>query len=120
VIVGRNVIRSDLGRSSFPDFFKGIIEFCTRRSNMKVTIEIDCTPLEARQFMGLPDVQPMQAAAMAELEKRMLTELERVSPEGLLHSWFVEGPQNAEKLWKSLTNVMTGAIQPKPNEPKYK
>ncbi len=29
---------------------------------MKVTIEIDCTPIEARQFMGLPDVQPMQAA----------------------------------------------------------
>ncbi len=23
---------------------------------MKVTIEIDCTPEEARQFMGLPDV----------------------------------------------------------------
>ena len=28
---------------------------------MKVTIEVDCTPLEARQFMGLPDVQPIQA-----------------------------------------------------------
>ena len=69
---------------------------------MKVTIEVDCTPLEARQFMGLPDVQPIQAAAMAELEKRILTEIERVSPEGLLRSWFVEGPQNAEKLWKSL------------------
>ena len=85
---------------------------------MKVTIEVDCTPLEARQFMGLPDVQPIQAAAMAELEKRILTEMERVSPEGLLHTWFVEGPQNAEKLWKSLTNVLTGAIRPNLDEPK--
>ena len=39
---------------------------------MKVTIEIDCTPVEARQFMGLPDVQPMQAAVMAEIEKRVM------------------------------------------------
>jgi hypothetical protein len=85
---------------------------------MKVTIEVDCTPLEARQFMGLPDVQPIQAAAMAELEKRILTEMERVSPEGLLRNWFVEGPQNAEKLWKSLTNVLTGAIRPNPDPPK--
>ena len=76
---------------------------------MKVTIEVDCTPLEARQFMGLPDVQPIQAAAMAELEKRVRTEMERVSPEGLLRTWFIEGPQNAEKLWKSLATVMTGA-----------
>jgi hypothetical protein len=85
---------------------------------MKVTIEIDCTPLEARQFMGLPDVQPIQAAAMAELEKRILTEMERVSPEGLLRTWFVEGPQNVEKLWKSMTNVMTGATRPNADEPK--
>ncbi len=41
---------------------------------MKVTIEIDCTPLEARQFMGLPDVQPMQTAVLAEMEKRLMAE----------------------------------------------
>ena len=29
---------------------------------MKVNVEIDCTPIEARQFFGLPDVQPMQTA----------------------------------------------------------
>jgi Family of unknown function (DUF6489) len=37
---------------------------------MKVNVEIDCTPLEARQFIGLPDVQPMQTAVMDELQKR--------------------------------------------------
>ena len=49
---------------------------------MKVTINIDCTPLEARQFMGLPDVQPMQAAVMAEMEKRVMAEAAKFSPEG--------------------------------------
>jgi hypothetical protein len=67
--------------------------------------------------MALPETD--QAAAMAELEKRIRTEVERLSPEGLLRTWFVEGPQNAEKLWKSLTNVVTGAAAGvKPDEPK--
>ena len=48
---------------------------------MKITINVDCTPLEARQFMGLPDVEPMQKAVMADIEKRMLTEIDRYSPE---------------------------------------
>ncbi|MDZ4735977.1 MAG: DUF6489 family protein, partial [Rhodospirillaceae bacterium] len=38
---------------------------------MKVTIDIDCTPEEARAFMGLPDVAPLQARMLAEIEARM-------------------------------------------------
>jgi hypothetical protein len=63
---------------------------------MKVTIEIDCTPVEARQFMGLPDVQPMQAAVMAELEKRVMAEAAKFSPDGFLRAWFTEGQQGAD------------------------
>ena len=65
---------------------------------MKVTIEIDCTPIEARQFFGLPNVEPMQAAVMQELEKRMLADVERFSPEGLLKSWLSTGPQGTEQI----------------------
>ena len=65
---------------------------------MKVTIEIDCTPVEARQFFGLPNVEPMQAAVMQELEKRMLTDIERFSPESLIKNWFSVGPQSAEQM----------------------
>ena len=42
---------------------------------MKVNIEIDCTPLEARQFFGLPDVQPMQTAVMEKLQQQMMTNI---------------------------------------------
>lgn len=31
---------------------------------MKMTVEIDCTPDEARRFMGLPDVEQANAAYM--------------------------------------------------------
>jgi hypothetical protein len=65
---------------------------------MKVTIEIDCTPLEARQFFGLPDVEPMQAAVMAQIEQRMLAEMDRFSPEAVMKSWLSLLPQNAEQM----------------------
>jgi hypothetical protein len=63
---------------------------------MKVTIEIDCTPLEARTFMGLPDVQPMQAAVLAEIERRLMAEAEKFSPEGLMQAWFSAVPRGAD------------------------
>jgi hypothetical protein len=65
---------------------------------MKVTMEIDCTPAEARLFFGLPNVEPMQDAVMAKLEERMLTEIDRFSPEGIMKSWLSLFPQNAERL----------------------
>ncbi|MGO4870966.1 MAG: DUF6489 family protein [Roseiarcus sp.] len=63
---------------------------------MKVTIEIDCTPIEARQFMGLPDVQPMQAAVLAEVEKKVMAEVAKFSPDGFMRAWFSEGQQSAD------------------------
>ena len=38
---------------------------------MKVNIEMDMTPEEARAFMGLPDVAPMQKKMMDEMQARM-------------------------------------------------
>ncbi|WP_158807548.1 DUF6489 family protein [Beijerinckia sp. L45] len=63
---------------------------------MKVTVEVDCTPIEARQFFGLPDVQPMQAAIMAEMEKNIMKEAQRFSPDALMQTWFANVPQSAD------------------------
>ena len=63
---------------------------------MKVTIEIDCTPDEARQFMGLPDVKPMQAALMGRMESQMAEAADRLSPDALLRSWMALVPQSPE------------------------
>lgn len=75
---------------------------------MKVTINIDCTPEEARTFMGLPDVQPLQQTMMAEVEKRMMAEMERFSPEGLMQSWFTAVPQGADMM-RSMMGGLFGA-----------
>ena len=65
---------------------------------MKINVEVDCTPLEARQFFGLPNVEPLQNALMAQVEQRMLAEMERFSPETLMRSWFTLFPQNSEQM----------------------
>ena len=64
---------------------------------MKVNIEIDCTPLEARQFIGLPDLAPMQTAVMDKLQQQVLSNIDKVSPESLMQSWFTFDPKIAER-----------------------
>jgi len=76
---------------------------------MKITVDIDCTPAEARHFMGLPDVEPMQKAVMAEIERRMIAELERFSPESLFKAWLPIAGMNAE-----LFREFLAAVTPKP------
>ncbi|WP_237480869.1 DUF6489 family protein [Lichenibacterium dinghuense] len=73
---------------------------------MKCTLEVECTPLEARQFFGLPDVQPLQATIMAEVEKKMLAEMERFSPEGVLKSWLSMFSQSPEQMQQTFSKLM--------------
>ncbi|MEM9496186.1 MAG: DUF6489 family protein [Pseudomonadota bacterium] len=37
---------------------------------MKLTINIDCTPEEARAFFGMPNVEPMNKMVVDEMTKR--------------------------------------------------
>ena len=74
---------------------------------MKVNIEIDCTPLEARQFFGLPDVEPMQTAVMEKLQQQMITNIQSVSPESLMQSWFTFDPKLAER-FQDMFKTMAG------------
>lgn len=67
---------------------------------MKITIDIDCTPEEARSFLGLPDVQPLQKAMMEEVEARMRANMEAMDPETLMKTWMPVGVQGFEQLQK--------------------
>jgi hypothetical protein len=72
---------------------------------MKVNLEIDCTPLEARQFFGLPDVQPMQVAVMEKLQNQMMDNIQKVSPEALMQSWLSFDPKIAERFTDMFTTM---------------
>lgn len=67
---------------------------------MKLNIDIDCTPEEARAFLGLPDVKPMQDAMMAEIQSRMMANLQAMEPEALFRTWLPAQVQGMEQMQK--------------------
>ena len=74
---------------------------------MKVTVDVDCTPEEARRLMGLPD---LTAVHEAYVEKMRKTVSEGVGPEQfteLLKNW---GPmsESAFNVWKVMFDQMSG------------
>lgn len=77
---------------------------------MKVSIDIDCTPEEARTFLGLPDVQPMQAALMKQVEERMAAALAASDPEQLMKTWLPMGVHNLEQLQKLFWTQMASGF----------
>jgi len=73
---------------------------------MKFNFDIECTPEEARQFLGLPDVIPMQDAMMKEIEAKMRDNLETLDPETFIKTWMPATLQNWGDLQKSFWGQM--------------
>jgi hypothetical protein len=74
---------------------------------MKITVDIDCTPAEAREFMGLPDVKLMQAGIMEDLEKMMRANLDKLSPESVLRTWLALTPDAVQETFKAMLGLAT-------------
>ena len=75
---------------------------------MKITLNVDCTPQEARAFLGLPDVTAMNDAMMAEMQSRMKANMAALQPEELMKSWMAFGGQATEHFRKLMTSAATG------------
>jgi hypothetical protein len=76
---------------------------------MKLNIELDITPQEARQVLGLPDLEPMQGAVLARIEKRILDASDMLSVEGLLRTWLSLVPIGSEQYLKTLNRFFRTA-----------
>ncbi len=68
---------------------------------MKITFNIDCTPQEARSFFGLPDVAPMQARILKEMETQMRKNLSAMDMEGLFKG-FLTGAGGGMERWQEM------------------
>lgn len=76
---------------------------------MKINIDIECTPQEARTFLGLPDVEPMQQAIMQQTQERMTQYLDGMDPETLVKTWLPAGIQGWEQIQKAFWSQLAGA-----------
>ena len=68
---------------------------------MKITIDVDCTPDEARAFLGLPDVAPMQEAAIAKVQEQLMAALSAMDQETMLKTWLPGGLEGLERMQKA-------------------
>jgi tryptophan synthase alpha subunit len=74
---------------------------------MKVKFEIDCTPEEARAFLGLPDVTPLNEHMIAEMKKRMDANISMLKPEEMMKAWTGFG-LNAQEQFRQLMTAAAG------------
>ena len=55
---------------------------------MKIKLDIDCTPEEARAFLGLPDVAGIQNEMLEKVRDRMAANLKFADPQEMFRFWF--------------------------------
>lgn len=79
---------------------------------MKIQVEIDCTPDEARRFLGLPDLAPMQEAVLARIQQRMIDAISATGPDALLKAWMPMLPQTPDQMRDQLLRMFTAPFAP--------
>jgi hypothetical protein len=84
---------------------------------MKVHVDIEMTPEEARATMGLPDIAPMQQKMMEEMQARMKAAFDTGDPEAMMRAWMPLGGAKAFEqfqkfLWDS-ARAVAAAGKPK-------
>ena len=76
---------------------------------MKIHLELEMTPEEARRFLGMPDMSKIHEMALSELQKRMSDALASDAPEAMLKAWMSLGGQGLDQiqrfLWDSASRM---------------
>ncbi len=76
---------------------------------MKVTINVECTPEEARTFMGLPDVAPLQEAMMEQMQSQMQKAAAALDPETMFKTLFPTSSDGFADMQKKFWGQFTGS-----------
>jgi len=76
---------------------------------MKLRVDVDCTPEEARAFLGLPDVAPLNARFVEEMSKRLDSSLGGAGTEEMMRYWMNIGGQATEQFRKLFMSAATGS-----------
>jgi hypothetical protein len=68
---------------------------------MKMTVDIDCTPEEARRFLGLPDLQPLHDAYLSKMQRMIEEGVGPDAIESMIRSWSPMGEAGLA-LWRQM------------------
>ena len=73
---------------------------------MKVKIEIDCSPEEARAFFGMPDLRAAHEAMAKGLEARIEETVGSIDPEALMKTWLPGGLKGFEAMQEAFRDAL--------------
>ena len=78
---------------------------------MKITVDVDCTPEEARRFIGLPDLTAIHDAYLERFRSAITDGVTPESYDALVKSWMPMMPMGemGMTVWKQMMDQMTGA-----------
>ena len=76
---------------------------------MNVKVEVDCTPAEARAFLGLPDVSGLNDHLVKEMKARMDANMAMVAPDELVKTWMAFGGEASQQFMKLMGSAIGSA-----------
>ncbi len=83
---------------------------------MRLTINIDCTPEEARAFFGMPDVAPLNEMVVSEMTRRAKDNLDTLAdPERFMTQMMSMGGKGLEQ-FQNLMGAALGGVTPPPKK----
>lgn len=75
---------------------------------MKVSIDVECSPEEARAFFGLPDVRPLQENMMAQMQAQMQKAAASMDPETAFKALFPLQSDSFTEMQKAFWGQFSG------------
>lgn len=80
---------------------------------MRLTINVDLTPQEARAFFGMPDVEPLNQMVIAETMIRAKDQMDTLAdPERLVARWMEMGGKGLDAFQGLVGAAMNAAAAP--------
>jgi len=84
---------------------------------MKLNIEIECTPEEARSFLGLPDLTPVHEAAVEKMMSLTKDGVTAKDMETMMRAWMPGMGENWQALQKAFwTAAASGSEMTRPSD----
>ncbi len=75
---------------------------------MKFKIEIECSPEEAREFFGLPNVEKLNNMMMSQVQEQMSSQISSMDSETLMKTWMPA----AAKAWENFPEQLFAQFSP--------
>jgi hypothetical protein len=92
--------------------FRGYDREPSARPAMKISITVDCTPEEARAFLGFPDVSAVNQQLTSALQEQLRHQMSS-DPETAVKAWFGPAMQGLAELQRSYWQQMLKPAEPK-------